>query len=1604
MKKIKKKIMKRILSILLICTMVTGFVPSNSYAHAAEVTQNNENVAVKDTNTANFNATSDVGRMVADKIEEKTENESANDGHNIFSVEMNGKSASVNFETRSDAQLIVAIYNEAGDNMIAMGSTDVKAGDEKVTVNIDITAMPQYFYLRAFLIDPINGRPLCTKYETPNYTKEMQEFFEKDQSDFNEDKVLSLDDKDDKNFAVFSDDTTVITQKDSVNTVEKIDDEKGEYVFDNIDSSISELKKGDTFAYQYDDKETMVVNVGEISIDGNKATIIKSDDSIESAFEYVRYEMTASLDESNYDPSEAEKVGTFYGFKDMSESDIASLADCQADTTRSYGISFEFPLGGSTTGDNFKNTLKIEGKIDVTLKYYLSPTYQYVEYNESTVFGVKLQAKGKVPMVELPLGKVQIPVGGIGGIAFSPKFLVELEGTISCGGVLTHSTGYVISNKSGISDRSKSPTFKPEIKVEAKIYVGLKLDPKVYLLDKDVVSVGLECKAGIEASATMFNATGTGTVTHECQECISGEIYSKFSISIKATLFKKHEISYTPYETKNKICDFYYSMTHRQGGLTKCPYLRYNIAVTVKDGKGNPVSDAVVNDSFKTNSNGVAMLILPAGEQTIRASKGSYSASVMLCVGESATGVDIYIGGSDGSSGSDPGTSGGEEKKYRAMVSAGAQSSAVVTKDGELYTWGRNCIGDGSSQNRYSPVNITNSDVEGMLPSGEVAQVSIGYSHSAAVMKNGDLYMWGDNYYGEIGNGVTASSVKSPKLIMRNVKTVFCGYHVTAAVTEGGQLYTWGYARNGALGNGISSYESYPMPQKILDNIENVYVSKMSTYSEEYVSNMAAVDINGNLYVWGPGQDYQLGTGSTGNISTPKKIMTNIKSASIGAGHGAAVTRDGRLYMWGSNEYGQLGNGTKTTEQTPKLIAGNVDKVSLSGFVTMVLTKDENVYMSGGGKWDKFTRVLSDVQDISAGGYDSYNNYNYTIYYGWSAMALLEDGSVYTWGADNEYGQLGNGTTTASSTPQKISLVPDISELAASDEGAVAVLADVSASSGSSHSAAFSNLQPGEVYNFYSVRYRGADKPFAGSNVLYVDQFTADESGNISITYVPSAESLLSMDFVVAKEQKSLTDAAIETPDIIYNGGVRKVSPIVLYDKEQLTEGVDYEISGDLAGDIGEHKITITGKGLYTGTRELTYRVIMGDCSKLTIDEIPDAVYTGEAIEPQITVNDGKYRLVEGTDYTVSYQNNVNAGYGIAVIKGKNSYTGKYVSLFNIVAKQLDESATVEAESREYTGKPLTTDIAVTVDGKPLVYGLDFETEYTDNQNAGTAKVTITGKGNYTGSIESTFTITKDHKNTVLKGKKAATCTTPGYTGDTYCKDCGKKLKTGKSVAKKSHSYKWIVDKKATSAAMGSRHGECTKCGAKSKSQKYLASVTVQVQPCTGGVAVSWNKIASATSYDVYRADDSGNYRRIKTVQSGTKYVDRGANANGRKYSYYIIACKKSGNTKYVSDKSRTAITYYIRQSAVTVRKKTKTSCTVSWTGNTQVSGYQIQYSTNAKFDKNNKTINVDGSRKTSCTINSLKTGTVYYVRVRGLKKSGKIVYYSDWKTGKISN
>ena len=1080
-------------------------------------------------------------------------------------------------------------------------------------------------------------------------------------------------------------------------------------------------------------------------------------------------------------------------------------------------------------------------------------------------------------------------------------------------------------------------------------------------------------------------------------------------------MFKKYSPEYTPLEIKEKMGDFYYSFTHKQGGFSKCPYLKYELTVTVKDGNGKPVEGAIVNDSVKTNSNGVAKLILSPGEQTISAYKGSYKATASYNVTETTTSMELYIGGSGGDDNRDQDD---EQDKYEPMVSAGGYSSAVVTSSGDLYTWGSAYAGDGSSQDRYSPVSITNNNVEGMLPSGEVAQVSMGYSHSAVVMKNGDLYMWGSNLYGQIGNGETESYVKVPKLVMKNVKMVACGTYMTAVIKNDGQLFTWGRTYRGSLGNGSTEDAKCSMPQKIMDDIESVSVS---INNEEYrCSNVSAVDKEGNLYVWGGGSYYALGTGNTSDIATPRKIMSNIESASMGNRHGAAVTKDGKLYLWGDNQFGQLGNDTQACEQVPKRVASNVKKVSLSGYETMILSKDGNVYMCGWGVSKTMSMMLSDVQDISVGGSDWYRYGEPSTYH---ALAMTNDGSVYTWGRTNSQGQLGNGTTTASTTPQKISLEPDISELSSAkksgdtavvsavdtenmdaaqdvDIDSVAVLADTSAKSGNIHSVSFKNLTPGEIYNFYSLKYRGEDRPFTGDNVLYIQQLTADGNGEISLDYVPTAEYDMSTEFVVAKTQNSIENAEIDVPDIIYCGGVRKVSPDVIYEGKKLTEGVDYELAGDLAGDVGEHTATISGKGLYTGTRNIKYNVIAGDCSKISIEDIPDVVYTGDLIKPSITAKDGKYQLVEDTDYTVSYQNNKNVGYGIVVVKGINGYSGKYVKLFNITERQLDEAASVKVADCEYTGKPLQTKIEISVDGRALVYGMDYKTSYADNTDIGTALVTITGIGNYSGSIDKTFEIKGEHKNTVLNGKKAATCTSNGYTGDTYCKDCGKKLKTGKTIAKKAHSYKWVIDKKATTVSMGKRHKKCSVCGTAFKPVIYLAKPSVHLQAAAGGINVSWNKTTGATGYEIYRAGESGKYKLIKNIQGGgtIKYADSKANVNGMKYSYFVVAYRKNGSVKYVSDGSARVSTYYISPVTFSIKKKTLTACQLSWKTNALVSGYQLQYSDKKNFSSGVKSVVISGRKQSYYTIRNLKQGTKYYIRVRAYRKVGTRYYYSSWR------
>ena len=138
--------------------------------------------------------------------------------------------------------------------------------------------------------------------------------------------------------------------------------------------------------------------------------------------------------------------------------------------------------------------------------------------------------------------------------------------------------------------------------------------------------------------------------------------------------------------------------------------------------------------------------------------------------------------------------------------------------------------------------------------------------------------------------------------------------------------------------------------------------------------------------------------------------------------------------------------------------------------------------------------------------------------------------------------------------------------------------------------------------------------------------------------------------------------------------------------------------------------------------------------------------YNGSEMQPAVTVTDGTKTLVKGTDYTVTYSNNINAGKDASVtVIGKGNYSGKASVPFTINAKSLaDAEITLSRQSYMFNGAPCKPTVTVTLDGKTLVKDTDYTVTYSNNINAGKdASVTVTGKGNYSGKASVLFTINK---------------------------------------------------------------------------------------------------------------------------------------------------------------------------------------------------------------------------------------------------------------------
>ena len=249
-------------------------------------------------------------------------------------------------------------------------------------------------------------------------------------------------------------------------------------------------------------------------------------------------------------------------------------------------------------------------------------------------------------------------------------------------------------------------------------------------------------------------------------------------------------------------------------------------------------------------------------------------------------------------------------------------------------------------------------------------------------------------------------------------------------------------------------------------------------------------------------------------------------------------------------------------------------------------------------------------------------------------------------------------------------------------------------------------------------------------------------TATISITGIGDYTGTITKNFnIVARDISDTTIGSI--PNQTYTGNSISALPVITYNGATLTKGTDYTLTYSNNVNVGTGTVTITGKGNFKGTTSKTFSISARAMSDTSVANVSSQTYTGNGISPLPTITYNNKTLKKDTDYTLSYSNNINAGTATITITGKGNFAGTTSKTFSISARAMSDTSVANISSQTYTGNVISPLPTITYNNKTLKKDTDYTLSYSDNINAGTATITITGKGNFTGMTSMTFIITQ---------------------------------------------------------------------------------------------------------------------------------------------------------------------------------------------------------------------------------------------------------------------
>jgi len=346
-------------------------------------------------------------------------------------------------------------------------------------------------------------------------------------------------------------------------------------------------------------------------------------------------------------------------------------------------------------------------------------------------------------------------------------------------------------------------------------------------------------------------------------------------------------------------------------------------------------------------------------------------------------------------------------------VAGGRYHSIALKSDGTVWAWGDNGygqIGDGTQVQRLSAVAVS-----GL--SGVIA-ISSRYNHTVALKADGTVWTWGQNSRGQLGDGTTTQRLAPVQVQgLSDVTSIAAGAEHTLALKRDGTVWAWGNNSSGQLGDGTGTDRYTPVQVGNLTGVSGIAAGYWFSVAVKTDGTAA-----GTVWAWGDGQSGQLGNGAAFWFnSSPVQVvgLTSVTAVACGGAHALALGSSGVASAWGAGSFGELGDAAGLTRSLPTTVAlSPISVLAAGGSHSLALTPDgviwgwgHNLYyqLGEGSTLHRFEPVRTELANrviaIAAGEAHG--------------LALRDDGRVLAWGYNGQ-GQLGSGNTNSDYRPMPV--------------------------------------------------------------------------------------------------------------------------------------------------------------------------------------------------------------------------------------------------------------------------------------------------------------------------------------------------------------------------------------------------------------------------------------------------------------------------------------------------------------------------------------------------------------------------------------------------------